>query len=234
MFSSERSNKKRARYLINEQETHTHMEDTQSKLEPLLDLTATTFADIGLDSVDLSEARQAVRQSTVLTVTWGLHQLSSQPNADDIKQGVTCRKHVATIMDNYEEFLKDVPEDLVNKCKALLAIDLEVKNAKAPVPPLADGAAVALLADQSAEAGAGNGGAEAEAEAEAVPVADDEPASKRSKDEDKDDDKPKARRARGRGRGRGGSDKVAVKATKLKRALAGSPIRKRGGGRKGQ
>ena len=76
------------------------MEDTQSKLEPLLDLTATTFADIGLDSVDLSEARQAVRQSTVLTVTWGLHQLSSQPNADDIKQGVTCRKHVATIMDN--------------------------------------------------------------------------------------------------------------------------------------
>ena len=173
------------------------MEDTQSKLEPLLDLTATTFADIGLDSVDLSEARQAVRQSTVLTVTWGLHQLSSQPNADDIKQGVTCRKHVATIMDNYEECLKDVPEDLVNKCKALLAIDLEVKNANAPVPPLADGAAVARLADQSAEAGAGNGGAEAVAQAEAVPVADDEPASKRSKDEDKDDDKPKARRARG-------------------------------------
>ena len=190
--------------------------EKQSNLEPLLELATATFTEMGLDLIGLDEARKATQQSTSLTVAWGLHQLASQPNAEDIKQGATCRKHISTILNNYEDALKDVPSDLVKRCQALVLIDTEAKAADAPVAsaPLADAEAAAPLAEAEAAAEKANDNV---AKAGEDGAALNEPESKRRKVEGTPNSKGSPAKLaktikamspkKGRGGGRGGKGK---------------------------
>lgn len=113
----------------------------QGQVEPMLNLAAAVLGDMGLDNAVLKEARQTVDDSTLRTVHWGLHQLSSSAEADHIKQGAMIRKHIVTIMDSYNEAFLKLPEELRNRCQKLAAMGGGDGTAEEPEPVDASAAA---------------------------------------------------------------------------------------------